>query len=680
MQNYIKICGITNIVDALISAELGATHLGLIFHPESKRYIDIKTAKNIIINIKSKYPNIKITGVFVNHNPKEINKYLDNLKLDSIQLHGEESRKYIEQSFRESINKNTNKNSSPQSLRAYGEANPCEVQSTKRDISLNKTPKIYVIDINPDNINSSYTNINLNLKNIKKLNPNTDLILFDLPKKNISDKNFKLKIKNINPNIINNIKQKFPEISKFNILLAGNISSNYLSDIIKNKNQINIGFDICSSVEKDSNPRKKSKQKLVEIFNMINNYSKNNLILPKDGYFGQFGGQYIPEILVPALKQLEEKSNELLENPGFIKQLDVILKQYAGRPTPLTPAENLADFLYPNKKDNIPKIYLKREDLLHTGAHKLNNALGQCLLAKYMNKTRIIAETGAGQHGVATATACAYLNLECVVYMGETDCARQQQNVARMKALGAEVSEVKAGQGTLKEAVNEAMRDYATNFENTNYCLGSALGPHPYPKLVAHFQKIIGEEVQVDCAKLNIKPNYLIAPVGGGSNAIGLFLPYLNDENIKMIGVEAGGSAKKPKEQPGKHAARFSGGSPGILHGCLSYLLQNQDGQILPTESISAGLDYPSVGPQHAYLHQQKRVNYFSVNDKSALNAFHILTKKEGIIPALESSHAIGYLIDNKHKFKKGDVIILNLSGRGDKDLEQVLNIKNRDK
>ena len=289
-----------------------------------------------------------------------------------------------------------------------------------------------------------------------------------------------------------------------------------------------------------------------------------------------------------------------------------------------------------------------------------------------MNKNRIIAETGAGQHGVATATACAYLNLECIVYMGEADCKRQKQNVSRMKALGAKVHSVKSGQATLKEAVNEAMRDYATNFASTNYCLGSALGPHPYPKLVAHFQKIIGLEIQDDCKKLNIKPDYLIAPVGGGSNAIGMFLPFLKDTSIKMIGVEAGGSATKPKEQPGKHASRFNGGSPGILHGSLSYLLQNQDGQILPTESISAGLDYPSVGPQHAHLHHEKRVKYTHISDKSALNGFHTLTKTEGIIPALESSHAIAYLIDNKRKFKNNEIIIINLSGRGDKDLDQI--------
>ena len=639
MNNITKICGITNLPDAVTCARLGASHLGLIFHPESKRYINIKSAEDIIINIKLKYPNIKITGVFVNHNHTQIQKHLDKLDLDFIQLHGEISK-----------------------------------QAALSNKKLFNIPKIYVININP---NDKKTNNDLNLNYIKNLNPKYDFILFDLPKNN-------KKIKHIPLNLISNIIQKHSILKNFKTLLAGNISEKYLSDIINTDdiNKINqdlkfkIGFDICSSVEKKSNSQEKDKTKLIKIFKMINKLNNkldklDKLCEPQNGYFGKYGGQFVPEILIPALTELETQADKLLKNPEFIKKLDNILHQYAGRPTPLTPAENLANYLYPKTK-NKPKIYLKREDLLHTGAHKLNNALGQCLLAKYMNKNRIIAETGAGQHGVATATACAYLNLECIVYMGEADCKRQKQNVSRMKALGAKVHSVKSGQATLKEAVNEAMRDYATNFASTNYCLGSALGPHPYPKLVAHFQKIIGLEIQDDCKKLNIKPDYLIAPVGGGSNAIGMFLPFLKDTSIKMIGVEAGGSATKPKEQPGKHASRFNGGSPGILHGSLSYLLQNQDGQILPTESISAGLDYPSVGPQHAHLHHEKRVKYTHISDKSALNGFHTLTKTEGIIPALESSHAIAYLIDNKRKFKNNEIIIINLSGRGDKDLDQI--------
>ena len=392
----------------------------------------------------------------------------------------------------------------------------------------------------------------------------------------------------------------------------------------------------------------------------------------KPGYFGEFGGQFVPEILIPALNELEKSANKIIYTKKFKDELNNLLTQYAGRSTPLTPAINLANYL--NKK-NPPKIYLKREDLLHTGAHKLNNAIGQCLLAKKMGKTRIIAETGAGQHGVATATACAYLDLECIVYMGSTDIKRQMPNVNKMKLLGAKVSPVEVGQATLKEAVNEALRDYATNFENTHYCLGSALGPHPYPELVAYFQKVIGSEVKAQCKKLKITPTHLIAPVGGGSNAIGLFKVFIPDTKIKMIGVEAGGICNKSniKNKPGKHAARIDGGEPGILHGCYSYLLQDNNGQIQETHSISAGLDYPSIGPEHAYLHQIKRVKYTHASDKEALEGFKLLSQLEGIIPALESSHAIGYVIKNAKLFKAKDIIIINLSGRGDKDLDAVM-------
>ncbi|MBU0506211.1 tryptophan synthase subunit beta, partial [bacterium] len=334
-----------------------------------------------------------------------------------------------------------------------------------------------------------------------------------------------------------------------------------------------------------------------------------------------------------------------------------------GRPTPLYFAENLS------KKLGL-KIFLKREDLCHTGAHKVNNTLGQCLLAKKMGKKRVIAETGAGQHGVATATLCAKLGLTCVVYMGAVDIERQASNVQRMKLLGAEVVPVTSGTRTLKDALNEALRDWVTNVQTTFYCIGTVAGPHPYPTMVRDFQAIIGHETKKQLRTFGIKdPDYLVACIGGGSNAMGLFYPFLQNEKVKMVGVEAAGLGLKTD----KHAASIAKGSVGVLHGNMTYLLQDKCGQIMPTHSVSAGLDYPGVGPEHAFLHDTGRVNYLSVTDKEAVKAFHELTKTEGIIPALESAHAVACVIKHHKKHKKNDVIVINLSGRGDKDLGTVL-------
>lgn len=378
------------------------------------------------------------------------------------------------------------------------------------------------------------------------------------------------------------------------------------------------------------------------------------------GRFGEFGGRYISELLVPVLEELEVAFEKVKQDKEFNFKLDYYLSKYAGRPTPLYFAENLS------KKLGM-KIYLKREDLLHTGAHKINNTIGQVLLARYMDKKRVIAETGAGQHGVATATAAALFGLKCDVYMGKEDAERQRLNVYRMKLLGANVSIVDAGSRTLKDAINEALRDYTTNFKDTHYVLGSALGPHPYPSIVKYFQSVIGIEARKQILEAEQRlPDYLIACVGGGSNAIGLFAPFLEDE-IKMVGVEAGGKSISS----GKHAARISGdGKKGVLHGSLTYVLQD-NGQIRETHSVSAGLDYPAIGPEHAYLHELKRAQYVSVTDNEALEAFHLLAETEGIIPALESAHAIAYL--PKLNCKKDDIVIVNLSGRGDKDVEVVL-------
>ena len=373
----------------------------------------------------------------------------------------------------------------------------------------------------------------------------------------------------------------------------------------------------------------------------------------------------MPETLMHPLQELEEEYFRAQHDPQFQQELRYYLREFCGRPTPLYFAERLTREL------DGAKIYLKREDLLHTGAHKINNAMGQILLARRMSKTRIIAETGAGQHGVATATVAAMFGLKCVIYMGEVDCKRQELNVYRMKMLGAEVVPVTAGQKTLKEAVNEAMRDWVTNVRNTHYILGTAYGAHPYPVMVRNFQRIIGDEARRQILEKEARlPDLLIACVGGGSNAIGLFYPFLEDESVKMVGVEAGGEGIKPE----KHAARFQGGSLGVLQGTRSYILQDEYGQIQLTHSVSAGLDYAAVGPEHAWLRDQKRVDYSYATDDQALDAFMKLARLEGIIPALESAHAISEVIQRAPKMAKDKLIIVNLSGRGDKDVAQVAN------
>jgi tryptophan synthase beta chain len=380
----------------------------------------------------------------------------------------------------------------------------------------------------------------------------------------------------------------------------------------------------------------------------------------RTGYYGEFGGQFIPEILRPAIVELEEAYKRLIEDKNFQEELDWNLKHYAGRPTPLYFAENLTNYY---KK---AKIYLKREDLGHTGAHKINNAIGQILLAKYMGKKRIIAETGAGQHGVATATVAARAGLECCVYMGEEDIERQHPNVQRMKMLGAEVRPVYSGTKTLKDATNEAMRDWLQNVEHTHYIIGSVVGPHPFPMIVRDFQKVIGEETKRQIKELeNNQPNYLLACVGGGSNAIGLFYPFLGSEQIKMIGVEAAGKGINT----GEHAATLLLGEIGIFHGMRTYLLQDENGYVQPPYSISAGLDYPGVGPEHSFLKDSKRVKYTSVTDDQAIAAAFLLGKLEGIIPALESAHAFAYLDDLLPETSSDEIVVLNLSGRGDKDM-----------
>jgi tryptophan synthase beta chain len=386
----------------------------------------------------------------------------------------------------------------------------------------------------------------------------------------------------------------------------------------------------------------------------------------KNGHFGPYGGRFVGETLMQAIYQLEEAYDKYKTDPEFQAEMDKDLADFVGRPSPIYLAENWT------KKLGGAQIYLKREDLNHTGAHKVNNTIGQALLAKRMGKTRIIAETGAGQHGVASATVAARLGLECVVYMGAEDVQRQAQNVYRMKLLGAEVVPVESGSRTLKDALNEALRDWVTNVDDTFYIIGTVAGPHPYPAMVRDFQSIIGREAREQIIKATGSlPDALVACIGGGSNAIGLFYPFIEDESVEMYGVEGGGHGV----ETGEHAAPLCAGTPGVLHGNRTYLMQNEYGQIAGTHSISAGLDYPGVGPEHAWLKDIGRANYVSVTDDEALAAFHDLTRMEGIIPALESSHALAYLKKLAPTMKKDQVILVNLSGRGDKDMHTVASL-----
>jgi tryptophan synthase beta chain len=384
--------------------------------------------------------------------------------------------------------------------------------------------------------------------------------------------------------------------------------------------------------------------------------------------FGEFGGRFVPETLMEPLDELDAAYRQARRDPAFRKELDFLLKTYVGRPTPLTFAERLT------RAAGGARIFLKREDLLHTGAHKINNALGQALLTRRMGKKRVIAETGAGQHGVATATACALLGLECVIYMGAVDVERQGLNVYRMKLLGATVVPVTAGSQTLKDAINEALRDWVASTDTTHYILGSVLGPHPFPAMVRDFQAVIGKEALAQCrlALPGRLPELLVACVGGGSNAIGLFHAFLPFPEVAMVGVEAGGRGN----QPGEHAARFGPGRVGVLHGTRTLLLQDENGQILPTHSVSAGLDYPAVGPEHAHLESLGRTRYVSVDDAQALSAFHRLAETEGIIPALETAHAIAWAFEEAGRRPPTESIIVNLSGRGDKDVQLVARLE----
>jgi tryptophan synthase beta chain len=393
---------------------------------------------------------------------------------------------------------------------------------------------------------------------------------------------------------------------------------------------------------------------------------RHGLYPDERGRFGAFGGRFVPESLIPPLAALEAAYEEARRDPAFQQELGGLLRSYVGRPTPLSYAPRFSERVAPGVR-----VYLKREDLAHTGAHKINNALGQGLLARRMGKRRIIAETGAGQHGVATATVCALLGLDCIIYMGEEDIRRQALNVFRMRLLGAEVRAVSSGSRTLKDAINEAIRDWVTNVETTFYLIGSVVGPHPYPRLVRDFQTVIGREARAQILALEGRlPDLVVACVGGGSNAMGIFYPFADAAEVRLLGVEAGGQSLAP----GQHAATLVAGRPGVLHGAFSYLLQNEDGQVLSTQSISAGLDYPGVGPEHSYLKESGRARYVAADDALALRGLQVLSQTEGIIPALEPAHALGYLLEMgaRGELAPDTLVVVNLSGRGDKDMATV--------
>lgn len=384
------------------------------------------------------------------------------------------------------------------------------------------------------------------------------------------------------------------------------------------------------------------------------------------GHYGMFGGRFVAETLMPLILNVEKAYNSARQDPDFQAEIDYYAKHYTGRPSPLYYAARLSEHL------GGPKIYFKRDELNHTGSHKINNTLGQILLARRMKKTRIIAETGAGQHGVATATVCALFDFPCVVYMGETDIERQAPNVFRMKLLGAEVVPVTSGTGTLKDAMNEALRDWVANVDSTFYIIGTVAGPHPYPEMVRNFQSVIGNETREQILEAeNRLPDCLVACIGGGSNAMGLFHPFLDEKNMRIIGVEAAGMGV----ETGKHAASITGGIPGVLHGNRTYLLQTDDGQIIDAHSISAGLDYPGIGPEHSWLHDVGRVEYVSVTDQEALDAFQLCCQTEGIIPALEPAHALAYVAKIASEFDKDQILVMNMCGRGDKDVFSVANV-----
>ncbi len=609
----VKVCGITRIEDALLCAGEGVDMLGFNFYPGSPRYITPQDARRIIDSLP---PEMMTVGVFVNpDSPEEVMQLASIAGVDAVQLHGDESPEFCEAMHDLAVIK---------ALRVGSDFTP-KASSRYRSA-----------DILLDAFSS-------------ELRGGTGL-QFDWTRAQETSSNLSHGAR---------------------LFLAGGLRAENVAEAIARVQPYAV--DVCSALE--AAPGIKNPQLVREFMKAVRESAEGRSEVaqsfgsaePDDnGHWGSYGGRYVPETLIAPLDELTKAYQEARDDEEFKSELAALLRDYSGRPTPLSHAKRLS------REAGGARIYLKREDLSHTGSHKINNALGQVLLAMRMGKRRIIAETGAGQHGVATATVCALFGLECVIYMGSEDMRRQSLNVFRMRLLGAEVREVDSGSCTLKDAISEAMRDWVTNVTDTYYLLGSALGPHPYPTMVRDFQSVIGYETRSQILEKEGRlPDVLVACVGGGSNSIGLFHPFLNDKGVRMIAVEAGGSGPAL----GQHAARFhaqSGGRQGVLQGTMSYVLQDQRGQISTTHSIAAGLDYPSIGPEHAFLHDEGRVDYVSVTDAEALNAFQVLSRLEGIVPALESAHAVAHAMKVAATMDRDQICIINLSGRGDKDVETV--------
>ena len=612
----VKICGITNPEDALAAAGAGADLLGFVFYPPSPRYVEPIRAGEVIDVVRHAFPTVGFVGVFVDETLGSVQQAVSQCGLDYVQLHGSEPPEMIDALMERGT----------KVIKAFRVRDRASLSGIER-----YRATVYLLDaFVPEQMGGTGRSFDWTLAaEAKEYGP---------------------------------------------ILLAGGLTP-------ENVHQATCavrpwGVDVSTGIE--TTPGHKDHDRLRHFIAAAKGLVPTKKQTPQEtpqrgpnarGYFGAFGGKFVPETLMPALEELERAYHEARSNLAFQKELESLLRQYAGRPTPLYLAKRLTGHC------RGAKIYLKREDLAHTGAHKINNTLGQALLAQQMGKHRLVAETGAGQHGVATATAAALLGMECIVYMGTQDMARQAPNVERMRLLGADVRQVNSGSRTLKDAINESIRDWVTNVQSTYYLLGSVLGPHPYPMIVRDFQTVIGEEVrdQILVAEGRL-PDCLVACVGGGSNAIGIFYPFLGDA-VAMVGVEAGGRGI----EIGEHAARFSDpdtGRIGVLHGTRSYVLQDNDGQILTTHSVSAGLDYPAVGPEHSHLRDSARVEYTTASDKEALEAFDILCRMEGIIPALESAHALAEAVKRASKMSSDRIIIVNLSGRGDKDLDTVTEIR----
>ncbi len=612
----VKICGITCPEDGLAAAGAGADLLGFVFYPPSPRYVEPVRAAEIINIVRHVTSTVQFVGVFVNEGLATLQQTVTRCGLDYAQLHGTETPELTAALMHRGI----------KVIKAFRIRDRTSLAEIDR-----YRATAYLLDgYAPDQPGGTGKTFDWSLA---------------------------CEAKGFGP-----------------ILLAGGLTPENVSQAVQAAHPW--GIDVSTGVEKA--PGRKDHDMLRRFITAAKGLpgqkpqqkpttQEATQRLPDDrGYFGPFGGKFVPETLMPALEELEHAYNEARSNEAFQNELENLLREYAGRPTPLYLAKRLTDHC------SGARIYLKREDLAHTGAHKINNTLGQALLARRMGKHRLVAETGAGQHGVATATVAALLGMECVVYMGTQDMARQSPNVERMLLLGAQVRPVDSGSRTLKDAINEAIRDWVTNVRTTYYLLGSVLGPHPYPMVVRDFQTVIGRETreQILAAEERL-PNCLIACVGGGSNAIGIFYPFLGDP-VTMVGVEAGGRGI----ETGEHAARFSDpdkGRIGVLHGTRSYVLQDDGGQILSTHSVSAGLDYPAVGPEHSYLKALERVAYTTATDEEALAAFELLCQMEGIIPALESAHAVAEAAKRAPKMTSEQIIIVSLSGRGDKDLDTVV-------